>query len=148
MALIDTLRAQQLAARKARNQVEIGVYTTLLAEIQAIGKKYLREPTEAEAVNCTRKALDIAKENRGLSKTPEQIAQFDREIVLLTALMPQQMTPDQVRSAVQEFLAANPGSAIGPIMSHLKANYGGSYDGKAASLIVKEELNAGYGKSS
>ena len=66
-----------------------------------------------------------------------KMRQVDREIEILTAFMPKQMTEDELRAAIEHFKAANPGANMGAIMGYLKAEFAGLYDGKMASQIAK-----------
>jgi len=61
----------------------------------------------------------------------------DREIAILSGYLPKQMTNYELADAINAFKAANPDANMGAIMAHLKANFAGLYDGKAASQIAK-----------
>jgi len=62
----------------------------------------------------------------------------DREIEILNGYLPKQMTEDELRSVISDFKAENIGANVGSIMSFLKTNYAGLYDGKMASQLAKE----------
>ena len=50
---------------------------------------------------------------------------------------PQTAGTPELREAIDDFKAKNPGANVGMIMAHLKTNFGGQYDGKAASALAK-----------
>lgn len=60
-----------------------------------------------------------------------------REINILNGYLPQQMDVVQLRAVIDAFKAANPDTNMGNIMTYLKANFSGLYDGKVASQLAK-----------
>jgi uncharacterized protein YqeY len=151
--LIDRIRADQLAARKARDSVAAGLLTTLIGEATTVGEEEFRAAAEAarrddgdavavsvpitdEKVTGTIvKFLKNAKANRELMKTSD--AKTEREIEILSAYLPQQMTEAELRAAIEGFRRDNPGAGVGAVMAFLKANHAGLYDGKLASQLAK-----------
>lgn len=142
MSLIDTIRRDQIAARKAKDSAAIGVLTALIGEATAVGKNAgNREPTDEEVTAMIRKFLknanDLLYAVAARSPDGEEVTKAKAEIALLTAYLPRQMTADELRHAVAAFKAANPGAPIGAVMGHLKATYAGRYNGKLAAEIAK-----------
>ena len=60
-----------------------------------------------------------------------------REIAILNAYLPTQLSEDKLRTIIDEFRVENPDANVGAVMSYLKANYEGLYDGKLASTLAK-----------
>ena len=81
------------------------------------------------------KFLKNAKANRELIKTSD--AKIEREIEILSAYLPQQMTEAELRAAIEGFRRDNPGANVGGVMAFLKANHAGLYDGRLASQLAK-----------
>ena len=151
--LIDRIRADQLAARKARDSVAAGLLTTLIGEATSVSEEEFRAAAEAargddgdavavsvpitdEKVTATIvKFLKNAKANRELMKTSD--AKTEREIEILSAYLPQQMTEADLRAAIDGFRRDNPGANVGGVMAFLKANHAGLYDGRLASQLAK-----------
>lgn len=60
-----------------------------------------------------------------------------REIALLEAFLPQQLSKEQITTLLSQIKTATPGINMGAAMKALKEKYAGQYDGKAASEIAK-----------
>ena len=153
MVTLEKLRGDLLAARKARDEVAVGLLNPLVGEAAMIGKNAgNRETTPEETQRVIKKFLDGARETReilakqppapgaGLTAEETPLRKLDREIRILEAYMPQQMTEAELREAITAFKGENPGAQMGQYMAHLKANYAGKYDGKQANQIVKSVL--------
>ena len=142
ITLMDTLRADYLAYRKDRKEVEIGLLSALIGEAERIGKDNgNRETTDAEAIQVIKKFLANGREVLGLVHSDELRNQALKENAILESYLPAQMDESGLRAAVSAFLEASPDAKIGDVMGHLKANFGGTYDGKLASQVVREALS-------
>lgn len=147
MNLIDTIRADQLAARKAYDALKANLLTTLLGEALAIGKNAgNREPTDLEVLAIVKKFidnLDFVIDKTGKDSVSGSRALDEKNFLL--AYVPTQLTEDELRQYISDFLEASEQSGIsvtmGNIMSLLKQNRAGLYDGKMASKIANELLN-------
>lgn len=138
MSLIDRLRADQLAARKAKNDIARSLLTTLLGETTTIAKNAGRDnPTDDEVTAVVRKFLKGNAEVQLHLKDEIDLAVARTEADLLNVYLPKQLTEQELRDAV---IAAIAGGAanVGAIMGVLKTNFAGLYDGKLASSIIKE----------
>jgi uncharacterized protein YqeY len=135
--LMERIRADQLQARKAKDETAIGLLTALKGEADRVGKDAgNRETTEEEAIAMVQKFLKNARETMGLAPSDKIAA----EIKILEAYLPQQMSQDELREVVLVIRRENPSANMGIVMKHLKDNYGGRYDGKVASQVVKDAL--------
>lgn len=156
MALLDDLKADQLAARKLSDRLKADVLTTLIGEAtQITTEEFKRGVTEvtdekvaatiAKFVKNTKLTLEnLAAERARLvaagadaSKVDERVKAAETELAILSSYGPKQMTESELREAIDDFKAQNPGANVGMIMAHLKTNFGGQYDGKAASALAK-----------
>jgi uncharacterized protein len=63
-----------------------------------------------------------------------------REREILLAYLPKQKTPDEIREAVRNVLAAGTGRNVGAVMKAVMPELKGLADGKLVSQIVGEEL--------
>lgn len=144
MTLIQRIRADQLQARKETDTVKANLLTTLIGEAVSIGKNDgNRETTDAEVVALTKKFIKnlqeaIAACSRFGFNTDDQV----REVSILEAYIPKQMSAEQLKevvTAIKAEISAGP-KDMGKVMALLKARHDGQYDGKVASSIVKEVL--------
>lgn len=133
MTLLERIRAKSLAARKAHSPIA-SFLVTLLSEASLPGKNANRESTDAETQSVIEKFMKNAKANLKLG-----VFGAGNEITTLEEFIPQQLTEDELRALVTELTDTYDGN-IGAIMSHLKEEYSGHYDGKTAASIIKEVL--------
>ena len=147
MALKDTIGADLKEAMKARDQVRID---TLRSALSAFSYKKIeagRELEESDQVDVVRKLIkqrtdsivEFEKGNR-----PELVAKETREREILSALLPAQKGPEDIRPAVRAAVAGlpegqrNQGAAMKAVMPSLK----GEADGAVVRQVVLEELKA------
>lgn len=156
MALLDQLKADQLAARKQNDRLKADLLTTLIGEATQITteefKRGVTEVTDDKVVatvakfsknikltleNLASERARLAEAGGDASKVNERIEAAETELAILSSYGPKQMTEAELRAAIDAFKASNPDANVGAIMAHLKTNFGGQYDGKAASALAK-----------
>jgi uncharacterized protein YqeY len=156
MALLDELKADQLAARKSNDRLKADLLTTLIGEATQITTEEFKRgvtavtdekvaATVAKFLKSTKLTLEnLASERARLieagsdaSKVDARIRAAESEQAILSSYSPQQMTEAELREAINAFRAANPDANVGAIMAHLKETFGGRYDGKAASALAR-----------
>ena len=87
--------------------------------------------------NLASERARLAEAGGDASKVDERIKAAETELAILSSYGPKQMTEAELRAAIDAFKANNPDANVGAIMAHLKTNFGGQYDGKAASALAK-----------
>ena len=156
MALLDEFKADQLAARKSNDRLKADLLTTLIGEATQITteefKRGVTEITDEKVAATVAKFLkntkltleNLASERARLieaggdtSKIDQRTKAAETELAILSSYGPKQMTESELRQAIDDFRAANPDANVGTIMAHLKTNFGGQYDGKAASALAR-----------
>ncbi len=150
MSILEQIKADQLAARKARDTLAASLLTTLLGEATGMSTDEFKAneaaiaagkpgfDQEAKAIQTVEKFLKSAKSNRELlASVPAVIPDVEREIQILSGYLPEQMTAEQIQMAINLFRQGEPEANVGQIMAHLKANYAGLYDGKLASQMAR-----------
>jgi uncharacterized protein YqeY len=156
MALLDELKADQLAARKSNDRLKADLLSTLIGEAtQITTEEFKRGVTEvtdekiaatvAKFLKSTKLTLEtLASERARLIETGGDASMVDTRITaaeteqaILSTYSPKQMTEAELRDAINAFRAANPDANVGAIMAHLKETFGGRYDGKAASALAR-----------
>jgi len=142
--MIKQIKADLLKSRKERNSWRTTILTTLLSEIEIVGKNDgNRETTDAEAIKV------ITKFKKGVEDVMSRLTveTMDRKYIaeaeLYDSYLPKMMTEDELRSIVTAWKETNyPDTPnIGGYMSALKRCYDGQYDGKVASKVVREALS-------
>lgn len=142
--LVETIRAEWMTARRAKEAVKATLLGTLIGGISNKEKTFnpARSMTEAEIIAEIKKMLDgILETGRILSNVQdrqEQRVKNTLEQTILETFMPRQMS----ESEIEAFVSARKeeGLNMGAIMAALKAAHPGQYDGKLASGIAKRVL--------
>lgn len=156
MALLDELRADQLAARKVGDRLKADLLTTLIGEATQITTEEFKRgvtdvtgekvaATVAKFLKNTKLTLEnLASERARLIEAGGDVSKVDArtraaetELAILSAYSPKQMTDSELREAIDDFRARNPDANVGTIMAYLKTSFGGRYDGKAASALAR-----------
>jgi uncharacterized protein YqeY len=138
--LVDDLKKRITQAMKERDEVAKDVLRVALGEIQTQEHRANKPATEEEAVAIVRKLIKSNEETMAAS-TGERAATLKRETELLSVLLPQRMSVEQIADALapqREAIRAakNDGQATGVAMKQLKAT-GGSFDGTEVAAAVK-----------
>jgi uncharacterized protein len=146
MTLINELREKSIEARKGTDQVAKSLMVTLYAECLSVGKnKRNGETTDDECISVIKKFKDNASEtvkilaDRGLPGGDSAI-----EVETLIGLLPKQLSNEELSDAIKGIISEKGLTdlkGLGQIMGALKATYGNTYDGKAASEIAKTLLS-------
>ena len=133
-------------ALKAKDKERLGTLRMLLAEIKNEKIRGGREVDEKTFVGLVRKAIKQRKDSAEQYRRGERGELADkeeREAALLEAYMPQQASEDEIRRAIEEFVAAEGLSGprgIGPVMKAMIAHFGGNADGKIVNQIARQVL--------
>lgn len=102
----------------------------VIGEFNRIGK----ELSDEKAISIIKKMLDNAIEQRN-----------DSDVLILEPYLPSQMDELELKRVLMNYLMNLEHSPtmkdMGGAMKFLKDNYGGQYDGKIASLLIKELIN-------
>jgi hypothetical protein len=157
--LLEKIKADSITARKAKDTTAANLLTTLYSEAAMVGKNIgNRESTDVEVMSVIAKFLKNAEETFRLTAltltsamgqygmlhdlSAARVSTLTAEIRILKGYMPQQLTEQNIGDIVSRLIHDNAGTGgpklnMGMIMAHLKATYGGQYDGKMASAVVK-----------
>lgn len=140
--LIERIKADLLTARKARATVAANSLTALVGEAVMVGKNAgNRESTDEEVVATVRKFLkNLEETKRNLVVHNKDTSVCEEEIVIISRYLPQQMSADELKTAIAAIVAETAGANMGVVMKVLKEKYAGLYDGKLASTLTKEVL--------
>ena len=145
--LINQIKSDALIARKARKTDTATLLTTLYSEASMIGKNLgNRESTDQEVLQVIEKFIKNANEVKEiLLKNNKDVSHVDNEIKVLSKYLPQKMSYNELENVIRDIVEAlkdiNSEVQMGKVMSVLKNSYGGTYDGKMASEIVKKGLS-------
>lgn len=105
-------------------------------KVAATVAKFLKN-TKLTLENLASERARVGEAGGDASKVAARVAAAETELAILSSYSPKQMTEAELRAAIDAFRAANPDANVGAIMAHLKASFGGQYDGKAASALAR-----------
>jgi uncharacterized protein len=149
---MDTTTPQQRiegdvkSAMKAGEKERLSTLRLLLTEIKNERIRRGSDVDEAGFVSLVRKAIkqreDSVSQYRS-GQREELAAKEEAEIKILAAYLPAQVDEGQIRTAIEELVAARGLSgpaAIGPIMKEMLARFGSSADGATINRLAREAL--------
>jgi uncharacterized protein YqeY len=152
MSLIEKIRADQLASRKAAikypetNKLQADLLTTLLGEAVMVGKNAgSRETTDAEVVAIVKKFIKniddtLAHLNGGKTFPDFQLIGLKAERMVLENYLPRQLSEDDLIAIVKAHVESQPLSTMPILQKYLKENHAGTYDGKLATTVINTVL--------
>lgn len=138
MSLVEQIRADSVAARKARTDpIKSSLLITLLGEVVKKGKdEGNRDTTDAEAQSIITKFIKGAKEVVAIA-TDDRKGIAEAELAILEAYLPKQLTDAELYGVVCEEIAVFGATNLGLVMKALKAKYAGLYDGAKAKAAYE-----------
>ena len=151
MSLKEKLTADMKEAMKAREEgrQRLGVIRLVRGAIRQQEIDGLRELDDEAVLSVISKEVkqrrDAIEEFQKGGRT-DLVRQNEEEIAVLMDYLPQQMTEDEVRSAVTEAVAATGAAApkdMGKVMKELMPKVKGRADGKLVNQIVRELIENG-----
>jgi uncharacterized protein YqeY len=147
LKLIDQIQEDLKKAMKAKDGNRVSVLRLLLSSIKN------REIDKKDALDDEEVLAEIAASAKRRRESMEAFKEGDRmdlvekeesELVILQEYLPEQLSPEKVRTVVQEVVqavgATSPGD-FGKVMKELMPRLRGMADGKLVSEIVKEALS-------
>ena len=133
-------------AMRAREAERLGVLRMLLTEIKNEKIRSGEELDEDAFVTVVRRAVkqrrEAAEQFRKGDRT-ELAEKEEREAEILTVYLPQQASEDEIRAAVEAFVAEQGLSGprdLGPVMKAMLERFGSKADGRTVSQIARQVL--------
>jgi uncharacterized protein YqeY len=144
MTLLDTLKADALARRKARGP--LGAFVNgVVAEAILVGKaKENREPTDLETLGVIKAYIKRAQQTIEMGEAGGRDMSASKvELALLQAYIPQQMDESALRAMIAEIakeVGATTPKETGVVMKTLKLRHEGTFDPGLAIQVIKTVL--------
>lgn len=142
--IIKTIKQKQLDARKNKDKVLAGFLTTLISEIDIVGKNAgNRETTDSEAVKVVKKFVKGIEETIKLIKDETKIDALNYELSIYNEFLPKTMDEAATRVAIEaiiDTLTEKSPKVMGQVIGQLKTTYGDTLDAGLASKIIKSLL--------
>ena len=145
MSIKDRITADLKEAMKARDQVRLDTLRSAISAFSYKRKETTEDLTEADQLAIVQRLVkqrtDSIEQFRKAGRT-ELADKETREREILQQYLPAQKTPDEIRAAVREAIAALPpeGRNQGALMKAVLPQLKGLADGNTVRQIVGEEL--------
>lgn len=135
MELQKQINSDLVSAIKNKETITLNILRVLKGEIQRAEQSSSGkiELSDADIIKLIKKSIDSINESGG----------NQAEVAVLEKYMPKQMSKIEIINEVSLFVNNNNLTSqkdMGKIMNHFNQNYGGRYDGKELSMVVKEIL--------
>lgn len=131
------IQKDRIDAMRSREADKKAVLDYILGEIQKKEKDPSAKGDVAVAsIAAYLKSLREFIDQHGASR-PDEATKYQREIGILSAYLPKQLTDDEIRTAVSEIQATGE-SRKGMIMKALKEKHGAALDGRRATALLDE----------
>jgi len=131
--LVDQVKASRMAAMRARNGVTRSILTTLLGELEGMAKRDQVEISDDMVIRTCKKFIIGNIETMKLGGSKDQL---ETENAILSGFLPKQLSSDELRAIIVKMGIGD----MGTIMKQLKAEHEGTYDGKMASEIARDQV--------
>lgn len=138
MSILEQIKSDQLAARKARDNVKSAVLGLVSSEIIKVAGVYKDEgivASDEDAIRILKKF--VANNDECIAATRSETAKenFKLENSILSVYLPQQFDKTVLKRLITQLdLADQP---VGVIMKTFKEKFPGQYDGKLLSEVAK-----------
>jgi len=136
MALIDTIRQNQLEARKNQKKERLSVMQVVLSALKNESIAKQKELSDEEVIVVLQKQvkqLNDAMKDFVAGKRQDLIDQTNNEIAIISEFLPAQMSQEDVEKEVQQIIAefaevkpSDFGKVMGMAMSKLKGKADGN----------------------
>lgn len=138
------LKADQIQARKDKEAAKAALLSTAMGEMQTVasrspdGNKDVTDALAVKVLNTFVKNLD--ETIKVAAPQDVDVAQIEKGI--LSAYIPTQLTDAELEQVISIAQVQHGAKDLKSIMSYLKDNHAGLYDGKKASDLAKARLSA------
>lgn len=144
MKLIERIKADFIAAfKESKGNEAKKAEKDFLGLLKSDFTKDSKDPDDAFVVSKIKAMIKNAQINNSQGEATGETALTEAELAILNGYLPTQLSEEQLTEIVTNE-ANDKGyknkADMGKLMSFLKNNYGGQYDGKMASTIVKDFL--------
>jgi len=143
MTLLQQLKADQLQARKNRDQAKTAILTTLVAEVVSVGfNDGKRATSDLEAITVIKKFIKNVNEVIAASDG-HNVSLYTYERDIYDSYIPNQLSQDEIVAIAKQIISTidDPSiKSLGFVMKVMKQNHAGLYDGKVASTVIRSLL--------
>jgi len=137
--LLNTIKKEQLLARKNGDQVRAKLLTTVIGEASPAGNGTVSDKDVEKTIADFYK--NLRKNRKIYIERNQSVDEVDAEIAVLLDFMPPQLTVDEIKDIATEFISKNDIKAVGPVMGYFSKEYKGKYFGEEVLEVVEDILS-------
>lgn len=142
--MIQTTITDQIKdAMRAKDSVRLETLRYVLSQIKYAQIDKHRELTDDEIIgvlsNEVKKRRDAIQMFKDSGRT-ELVDEENTKLAVIVALLPAQLSTEEITALVKETIAASEDKSFGSIMKQVSAKTRGKADGKMVSEVVKQQL--------
>ena len=147
LSLVEQINEDVKTAMKNQDKEKLNVIRMVKSALQMAKINLKHDLSDEEAIDVVEKQIKMRRDSISefaLAKRDDLVNQYQKEIDILQAYMPEQLSKDEVMGIIDSvFAKINPTSAkqMGLIMKEVTPFVKGKYDMKEISSIIKEKLN-------
>lgn len=138
----EQLQAELQLAMKSRDTERLMVLRDVMTAIKNLKvEKMAATLSEADVVQILRKEANKRAEAAEFARQANRqdlAEKNEREKAILESYLPRQLSPEELRGAIEAIAGEVGGWQIGPIMQRLRERYAGRFDGKLASDLIRK----------
>jgi len=149
MSLAERIESEYIVAYKNKDAVRLSVLRLLKTSMKNLLVERKQQPLEESdlldlvAKQCKQRQDSIAQYTA--ANRMDLAAKEEQELVILKEYMPEQISGDALKALVKELIVETGATGpkdMGKVMQALTAKHKGQYDGKEASVVVRDVLAA------
>ncbi len=147
MILEDKILNDYKEAMKSRDAVKISTLSFLRAAMKNLGIEKKKDKLEdGDVISVVKKQIKQRQDSIEQFKKgnrPDLAAKEEKELEILKAYLPKELSADEVKTIIEEIIAATGASGVkdmSKVMKEVMARTAGCADGKLVSDLVKERL--------
>jgi len=147
MSLEDKIGQDYVQAMKARDSFASSVLSFLRAQIKNVKvDKRLETVPDEEVISVVKKQVKQRQDSITQFRAGGRVdlaEKEEKELVLLKAYLPPEMSAERLKSIVEEVIAASGATSIkdmGRVMKDVLSRVAGQADNQAVGVLVKERL--------
>ena len=135
------LQSDLQRAMKARAADTLAALRDVIAALKNLKvEKMIAEVPDGDIVTVVRREINKRSEAIDFARKANRsdlIEKNERERSVLEAYLPKQLSPEELETVIRQLAAELGTTQIGPLMAKLRERHAGTFDGKAASELIK-----------
>lgn len=137
--IIDKINSDFKEALKSRDSIKTLSLRLLKTKISNFEKLDGKTATDKDILKILEKSKSEVAQTISYTENPSKLEELNQELSIYDEIYsefaPKKMSESELKSVIDRLKAEN--MSIGQIMSYLKSNYDGLYDGRIASVLAK-----------